>query len=194
MYRNNIINDICSEHPYNTYKMKQLLFTLLLFVSVGIGSAFAQSINTEKGQLTWTDDLLKAYEQSKATGKPIFAFFTGSDWCGWCHKLQNEVFSKPAFIKWAKEKVILLELDFPRHKQLSPEITQQNQNLQQAFQVAGFPTVWLFFATKDEKTNNLNLNPLGSTGYPQGAELGHEEVKFLQNADAIIEKAKSVAH
>jgi len=166
--------------------MKQLIITLLL-VAFTIPS-FAQHSGAG---LEWNTDLTKAYEKSKATGRPIFAFFTCSDWCGWCHKLQNEVFSKPAFIKWAKEKVILLELDFPRHKQLPQELAQQNQYLQQAFQVAGFPTVWFFFVTKDEAKNNLNITPLGSTGYPQGAELGREEVKFLRDADAIIEKAKA---
>jgi thioredoxin-related protein len=168
--------------------MKQFILALLLFCYCA--PSFAQH---SEGGLEWQTDLMKAYELSKKSGKPIFGFFTGSDWCGWCHKLQNEVFSKPAFVKWAKEKVILLELDFPRHKQLPPELAQQNQNLQQAFQVGGYPTVWLFFATRDEAKNNLNITPLGSTGYPQGAELGHEEVKFLQNADAIIEKAKTTA-
>ena len=41
-------------------------------------------------------------------------FFTGSDWCGWCIRLQKEVFFKPEFTKWAAENVVLVELDFPR--------------------------------------------------------------------------------
>ncbi|MFI5139858.1 MAG: thioredoxin family protein, partial [Sphingobacteriales bacterium] len=110
----------------------------------------------------------------------------GSDWCGWCRKLQNEVFAKPAFIKWAKEKVILLELDFPRMKQLPPELAQQNSQLQNAFKVGGYPTIWIFFMTKNEATNNFNITPLGSTGYPSGAEPGKEEVKFIHEADLIL--------
>ena len=32
-------------------------------------------------------------------------FFTGSDWCGWCMRLQREVFLTPEFTKWAKDNV-----------------------------------------------------------------------------------------
>ncbi len=156
--------------------------------------SYAQGSN--EGQLVWYTDIMKAMAQSNATHKPIFAFFTGSDWCGWCHKLENEVFAKKAFVKWAQDKVVLLELDFPRHKQLSPELTQQNNSLQQAFQVQGYPTVWMFFLNKDAATNKMNISPLGSTGYPSGATPGREEVKFLENANEILAKEKdlNIAH
>lgn len=129
---------------------------------------------------------------SDATNKPIFAFFTGSDWCGWCHKLQREVFAKEAFIQWAQKEVILLEIDFPRNKQLSPELAQQNNSLKQTFQVTGFPTIWMFFLTKDEAANRFNISGLGNLGYPRGAEPGKEEVKFLADANLLL--AKKPAH
>jgi protein disulfide-isomerase len=168
--------------------MKQLFIILLVVLSQSSGSLFAQAPKPAHEELQWYTDLVAANEQSRLTKKPVFAFFTGSDWCGWCMKLQNEVFSKKAFVKWAKEKVILLELDFPRKTQLAPELAQQNNGLQQAFQVQGFPTVWMFFAEQDKTTNKLNITPLGSCGYPQGAEAGHEEVKFLADANAILAK------
>jgi thioredoxin-related protein len=131
---------------------------------------------------------MKARELSAAGNKPIFAFFTGSDWCIWCKRLQHDVFSKPAFIEWANKNVILLELDFPRGKQLSPELAQQNNSLQQTFQVQGYPTIWMFFMNKDEQGQKFNLAPLGSCGYPQGAEPGKEEVKFIKDANAFLTK------
>lgn len=166
--------------------MKRFSLILLLLVVVS-GSSFAQH-GGKKESLVWYTDLAKAQEQSKATHRPIFGFFTGSDWCGWCIKLQKEVFAKTAFEKWAKEKVVLLELDFPRSKQLPAETAQQNNSLQQAFQVQGFPTVWLFFMEKDQATNKFNISPLGSLGYPAGATPGKEEVKFLAEANAILAK------
>jgi thioredoxin-related protein len=62
---------------------------------------------------------LTSFEDAKAAAKKdkkvILADFTGSDWCGWCIKLKNEVFSKPEFQTWAEPRTsILLELDFPR--------------------------------------------------------------------------------
>ncbi len=166
--------------------MRKTLIALLLMLSV---NSFAQH---SSGGLDWYTDLMKAHEKSVATKKPIFGFFTGSDWCGWCHKLQRDVFAKPAFIKWAKDNVVLLELDFPRRKQLSPELVQQNNSLQQAFQVRGYPTCWLFTMSKNDDTK-MNINAIGSLGYPSGATPGKEEVQFLSQADNIIAQAKKQA-
>lgn len=145
--------------------------------------------NVSEGGLIWYTNLFKADSVARRTNKPIFGFFTGSDWCGWCHKLQRDVFAKPEFIKWAKEKVILLELDFPRRKQLPQEQQQQNYGLAQAFQVQGYPTIWLFNVVKDS-SNNVKLNPYGSLGYPTNAVAGQEQVAFLQSVNEILSKVK----
>ncbi len=171
--------------------MKKLAFISILFLLGFTFNASAQTSTEKKDSLVWYTSLPEVHEISKSSNKPIFGFFTGSDWCGWCMKLQRDVFAKKEFIDWAKKNVVLLELDFPRRKQLAPELTQQNSGLQQAFRVSGYPTVWLFTTVKDEATNNINITALGSLGYPQGAELGKEEVKFLNDANAILANAKS---
>ena len=169
--------------------MKSVIF-LSLFLLATQYACTAQPAPNKAGELNWLTDLSKARELSDATKKPIFGFFTGSDWCGWCHKLEANVFDKEAFITWANKNVILLELDFPRRKKLSAELTQQNQGLQQAFQVRGYPTIWIFYVTEDPKTKGLNINALGSLGYPSGSEIGKEEVKFLNDADLILANGK----
>lgn len=181
-----------------SYIKRIVLLSFLHFV-LSISFSFAQNEKkttevkkeTPKESLEWHTDLMKANELSKKSNKPIFAFFTGSDWCGWCIKLQNDVFAKKEFIEWAKQNVILLELDFPRRKQLPPELAQQNNSLQQTLQIQGFPTVWLLTLTKSSDTSKVyGLNTLGSLGYPQGAEIGKEEVKFLNDANAVLSKKK----
>jgi hypothetical protein len=63
--------------------------------------------------------------------------------------------------------------------------------LQQALGVRGYPTVWLLYTEKViDSTNAINLNTLGSLGYPQGAEAGKEEVKFLGDAAQIMANKK----
>ena len=137
-------------------------------------------------ELVWYTDLNQVHQISQQTKKPIFGFFTGSDWCGWCMKLQREVFAKDAFKVWANKNVVLLELDFPKRTPQSDELRQQNQNLAQGFQVQGYPKVWLFKTVKDSTKNHFNITPFGSLGYPVGAEVGKEEVLFLKTANGIL--------
>jgi thiol-disulfide isomerase/thioredoxin len=160
-------------------------FALLILL---IGFSLPSRAQTEK--LTWYSDIKKAQEISAASNKPIFAFFTGSDWCGWCKKLQKDVFAKEDFQKWAKDNVVLLELDYPSKKQLPEEIVKQNAELQQVFKVGSFPTIWLFYLKNDPETKKINISALGSFGYPSGAEPGKEEVKFLATANGMIDQYK----
>lgn len=144
-----------------------------------------------EGQLIWHTDLMKAQEISAATGKPIFAFFTGSDWCPWCRKMQKDIFAKETFVQWAMDEVVLLELDFPRNKLLSPELIKQNRELQQIFQVKGYPTVWIFMLHKNENSEMYSISRFGALGYASGAEKGREEVKFMEEAEELLSRRES---
>lgn len=188
----------------SSYFKRIVLISFLHFlVSVGLGFAQKGASKTEAKKdastgsatkaeaLEWHTDLMKVYEISKKSKKPVFAFFTGSDWCGWCKKLQADVFAKQEFITWAQKNVILLELDFPRFKQLPPELQQQNQSLQQTFQIAGYPTIWMFNLNKVDTNNKFNIDAIGSLGYPQGAELGNEQKKFLDDANRLMDAKKN---
>lgn len=116
----------------------------------------------------WFLYLEDAYAASKESGKPIMANFTGSDWCGWCIRLKNEVFNKETFKLWADENVVLLELDYPRKKQLTETLKAQNTSLQQAFQVSGYPTIWVFNLDFDESIKQFRIEAIGKTGYVAG--------------------------
>ena len=160
--------------------------SLLIAVAVIAFSNVAFS-QTKQDSIAWLNEINKAYDISKATGKPIFAFFTGSDWCGWCHKLQAEVFAKPAFKEWANNEVVLLELDYPRRKPMPQNLAQQNETLKNVFKISGFPTIWLFCISEDkEKEKHLVISPYGSLGYPKDPVQGKEEVAFLENAKNIL--------
>jgi protein disulfide-isomerase len=171
--------------------MKRAFLSLLMALAILPLIQAQDAAPRTEGELTWYTSLPQAHKLSEASKKPIFAFFTGSDWCGWCKKLQRDVFAKPEFIAWAKQNVILLELDFPRTKQLPPELAQQNNSLQQALGVGGYPTIWLLYATLDEKTKNYNLNAIGSVGYPRDAVPGNEQAKFLQDITQVLNQKKA---
>lgn len=137
--------------------MKKIIISLFLILG---------SLTIQAQQLTWETNFDKATQVSMKTNKPLLLFFTGSDWCGWCIRLQNEVLKTPEFNKWAQENVVLVELDFPRRTAQPEEIKKQNNELQQAFGVQGFPTV--FFANATVKDGKVNFEGLGNTGYVAG--------------------------
>jgi thioredoxin-related protein len=153
--------------------MKKILITLLIVFS-------SITLQAQDG-LTWHNDINKAIAISQTSKKPLLLFFTGSDWCGWCIRLQKEVLKTPEFAAWAKENVVLVELDFPRRTPQLPEIQKQNNELQQFFGIQGYPTVWFVNATiKEGKTN---FEKLGSTGYVAGGP-----VAWLAGANGFIKK------
>ena len=154
--------------------MKKIIF--IAFIAL-----FSFSTQAQEG-LTWHTDMSKATDISIKENKPMFLFFTGSDWCGWCIRLQKEVFNTPEFIKWAKESVVLVELDFPRKNEQTDAVKMQNAQLQQQLQVRGYPTIWFVSAAKTTDAK-VNLNALGSTGYVAG---GPE--KWLAAANQIVKK------
>lgn len=137
------------------------------------------SLTIQAQELKWETDINKAIKVSNSTKKPLLLFFTGSDWCGWCIRLQKEVLKTPEFATWAKKKVVLVELDFPRSSSQSEEIKAQNNGMQQAFGVQGFPTI--YFATAKIKAGKPSFTGLGSTGYVAGGPSA-----FLAVADGIL--------
>ncbi|HEU5080663.1 MAG TPA: thioredoxin fold domain-containing protein [Opitutaceae bacterium] len=109
--------------------------------------------------LNWMTDFHAAEEASGTTHRPVLLNFTGSDWCVWCSRLRNEVFAKNAFASYAQEKLILVEVDFPRAKQQSVTLKEQNAELARKYGIENYPTIVLVDA---------NGRELGRTGYMQG--------------------------
>src|SRR5690606_41783746 len=121
--------------------MRKLL--ILLFV-------LSFGLTAEAQDVVWHTDVNKAVEISNKTKKPLLLFFTGSDWCGWCIRLQKEVLKTPEFAAWANENVVLVELDYPRRVVQTPELKQQNAALQQFFGIRGYPTMWFANGSTDK--------------------------------------------
>ena len=89
----------------------------------------------------WVMDLPAAQVQAKKENKLVLMNFTGSDWCGWCKKLQKEVFSTKEFEQYAKDNVVLVEVDFPDKKPQTQQLKAANEALQGKFKAEGYPTI-----------------------------------------------------
>ncbi len=137
--------------------MRKIFITVLVVMG---------SFAVQAQELKWETDINKAISVSNKSKKPMLLFFTGSDWCGWCIRLQKEVLKTPEFAAWAKKNVVLVELDYPRKTPQSEVIKTQNAGLQEAFGIQGFPTV--YFATAKQKNGKPSFTGIGSTGYVAG--------------------------
>jgi thioredoxin-related protein len=126
--------------------VKNMRFVLaaaaLLAVSCSKSSTAEETAKASASAKTgWLTNYAQAQEEAKAQNKLLLMDFTGSDWCGWCIMLDKEIFSKPEFKEYASKNLVLLELDFPRRKELSKETMEQNQRLAIKHQIQGFPTI-----------------------------------------------------
>ena len=123
----------------------------------------------------WMTDFAAAKIKAAAEQKPLLLDFTGSDWCGWCIKLDKEVFSQKAFKEFAADNLVLVELDFPRGEEQSEDLKAQNKALAEKYGIRGFPTI-------------LVLSPEGElmekTGYLRGGPEAYvEHIKEILLAD-----------
>jgi protein disulfide-isomerase len=114
-------------------KHRSILFAVAACVFLCASCARAES--------GWLNDYKKAQQEATAANKFLLLDFTGSDWCGWCRKFDKEILSQPQFKDYARENLVLLEVDFPRAKPQSVELKKQNLELAQQYQIQGFPTI-----------------------------------------------------
>lgn len=154
--------------------LKWLMSLSLLLAQVAHADLMPTKIN-------WLTNYEQAVEQSKSQNKPILLFLTGSDWCGWCHKLQNEVLNTPEFTERAGDKFIFLIADFPMKTQLDPAVAKQNKELQQRYKVKGYPTIIIL----DERQE-----PIETTGYRPGGGRAYADYLLQKVRDSNAYKQK----
>jgi len=140
-----------------------ILLAVSLFLSVWTVNAQTAS------EIIWLTNFEEAKKEAKSSNKTLLLNFTGSDWCGWCIRLHNEVFAKPEFAEYAKNNLVCVKLDFPRRTVLDPTTAQQNEQLAQRFSITGFPTIILA---------DGEGSPIARTGYQAGGPENY--VKHLQ--------------
>jgi thioredoxin-related protein len=136
----------------------------------------------------WMTDYAAAVKKAAAEKKGMLIDFTGSDWCMWCIKLDEEVFSQKEFIDAASEDFVFVKLDFPKDEsKIALRLQAQNAKLQLKFGVENFPSIFI---------TDVQGRPYAQTGYQPGgpaAYLTHlsklREVKVKY--DELMVKADS---
>jgi len=158
---------------------KKIILLSVLITLIMISACIAENPegnkeNTEESKIAWFTNLEKAKEVAQERNIPIFIHFTGSDWCGWCWKLEEEVYSKPIFQEYVSENMVMVTIDFPKNIKLPADVVTYNRNLATRFNIKGFPTVQL-------------LNPDGSPIAQTGFQYGGPE-KYIEHLKELLIK------
>ncbi len=151
--------------------MRKYFITSIVFIVIAM-------LYCSKTEATnWETDLKKASSVAKDSGKYMLLDFSGSDWCGWCIRLEKEVFSQDAFKDFAEKNLVCVLVDFPSAKEQSKKLKQQNMDLAQKYDVKGYPTIIIL--SPDGK-------PVAKTGYLQGGPW-----EYARHLKQIIEDYKA---
>lgn len=120
----------------NTLARTFAAFLVLAIASSAFGSQLSKSV--PKG---WGEDFEEGKALAEKNRKLILLAFSGSDWCGWCVKMEKEIYSDKKFISEAKKRYVLLMIDNPRDEGiLSPLAKKQNRELTSKYGIRGFPS------------------------------------------------------
>lgn len=121
----------------------------------------------------WFTDFKQARSLAKSENKFMLLNFSGSDWCGWCMKLDQEVFKTDEFKRYADKRLVCVLLDFPQNINQSESLKRQNKELAEKYDIEGYPTL-------------IILNPegewIGTTGYKEGGP-----APYIQELSSIID-------
>lgn len=145
--------------------MKKIISTL-----IAAGALMHSALGSE-----WLTDVSAAKEKAAKENKAIMMDFTGSDWCGYCIKLKKAVFDTPEFEKFAAEKLVLVEVDFPSKKKQPAELKKANEKLRDQYKIEGYPTLQ-FIDAKGKVLGQI-------VGYE-----GEKPKEWIQKAEQIVNK------
>lgn len=116
-------------------------------------------------QLHWHEQLQPALAEAAAADRYLLVDLY-AEWCGWCKKLERDVFTSPRFRAAAAERFVLLRVDV--------EDGGEGSRLQQQFAAGSLPTTLVLAASGPARVGAVQ-------GY-------HPADRFLLRVDAEIER------
>ena len=145
-------------------QVKDMMIALAaVFAVTGAFGAPAVSRSVHRG---WIEDFEAAKLQAAQEGKFILMDFSGSDWCGWCKRMDEEVFSQSKFVKEASKRYVLVMIDSPRDKSILSKLAlDQNDGLRTKYGVRGFPSVVIVDSAGEVVRRHAGYRKGGPKGY-----------------------------
>jgi thioredoxin-related protein len=136
------------------YRIVVLLVFLGSFLGITAQEMEWDRVETEETKekvlkVNWETSYKKALKKAEKENKPVLIYFSGSDWCGPCIKLDKELFHTEKFVDYANKNMVLYLANFPRNKDLvTEEAKKDNKMLAKKFNNS-FPM--LLFVDKNGK-------------------------------------------
>lgn len=150
-------------------------------------SAADQVIPADAVHVDWINDIRAAQKLARQEGKDLILFVTGSDWCAFCIKMEEEFLADPATAERMSDRFVPVVVDFPKESQLPVLIAAQNEALREKLKVTGYPSVYFVDA---------DLRPYAHLGGYHGAEAfwkSYAKISELSEKLAGIRQGRSVS-
>lgn len=130
-------------------------------------------------------DYSKALELASQQQEPLLLFFNGSDWSGLGMKMKNEILTSAEFNDAIEEKMVCVEIDFPRYHDLPEPVAKLNQTLLKRFSVSQFPSLILI---DSEQREIARLGYIPETGAAFAADL----LKLLETDKIVAQMSAKI--
>lgn len=146
-------------------KIIYLLFAMS-FVFTQAQSSDGNGSTVKEINIEWQENFNTATKKAKSEKKPILIYFTGSDWCGPCKKLDKELFSTEKFKKFSDTNLVLYKANFPYNMDLvSAKKRITNTKLSERYNQSSFPTI-IVINEQGEVLGRKNGSYLADIYYP----------------------------
>lgn len=136
----------------------------------------------------WHDDFDVALAEARESGRDLLVDFTGSDWCHWCIRLDEEVFQHDAFFDAASEEFVLVALDYPNGAAARAAVPnpKRNAELRDKYGVLGYPTVLMV---------DVDGAVFGRMGYQEGGPQAYVSTlrSLARSGRKMLARAKQLA-
>ena len=170
---------------HNVRSPMSYFFTLMIAILGCVTTHLSAADVSGHNGVTWLTNYEEAVDKAKSSSKPLILFFTGSDWCSWCNKLDKEVFDSQEFASITGDNYVFLKLDFPLYSPISPQLSAQNKQLQKKYDVRSFPTLVILDSSAQQQ--------IGVTGYRTGGGRLYADhlKKMVDNHSSYKDKLQS---
>src|SRR5437899_10583926 len=106
------------------------------------------------GEIKW-QKFEAGFEEAKKSNKKIMVDVY-TDWCGWCKKLDSEVYGNDKVSEYLSQQYVVIKLNAESGSKLKFAKTEYTEaQLAQAFGISGYPTI-IFFDSNGEPLDKIS--------------------------------------